>query len=187
MFSTRRAALTLAALVALAGCSDDPFKPDLAPEGEARFTYSGDLSGEFLAVGRMNRRNPNAGTWAVGDVEMVGTDRVLGVFGQQRETTLVSGIVLEWRGAQVGSVTCDETTVNCPFVVNVLLGFQNTTGQSEGAYEGDVGTITVTELTDDRAAGTFTLTLPEDVAAPPVDGPKLQVTGSFDVSLALTN
>lgn len=185
MVSTKRAALTLAALVALAGCSEDPFEPDLAPEGEARFTYSGDLSGEFVAVGRMNRRNPNAGTWAVGDVETVGTDRVLGVFAQQRETTLVSGIVLEWRGAKVGSVTCDETTVNCPFVVNVLLGFQNTTGQSEGAYEGNVGTITVTELTDDRAVGTFTLTLPEDVAAPPEDGPTLQVAGSFDVSLDL--
>ncbi|HEX6371786.1 MAG TPA: hypothetical protein VF006_22885 [Longimicrobium sp.] len=187
MFRIQRAALTLAAVVALAGCGDDPFAPDLAPEGVARFSYTGDLTGEFEAVGRMNRRNPNAGTWAIGQLEGTAENRILGVFAQEREGTLVSGIVLEWRGAHIGTVTCDETTVNCPFVVNVLIGFQNTTGVSEGAYEGEIGTITVTALSEDRAVGTFTLDLPEDVAARPDDGPTLQVSGSFDVSLELTS
>lgn len=187
MFAIKRAALALAAVLALAGCEEDPFKPDLAPEGAVRFSYSGDLTGQFEAVGRLNRRNPNAGTWAVGEMQGAQQNGILGVFAQQREGTLVSGLVLEWRAAQVGTITCDATTVNCPFVVNVLIDFQNTTGVSEGTYEGSVGSITVTELTDDRAVGTFTLTLPRDITAPTPETPALQVTGTFDVSLALTS
>lgn len=184
MFRIQRAVLSMAALVALAGCSENPFEPDLAPEGEARFSYSGDLTGEFAAVGQLNRRNPNAGTWAIGEMQGSGDSRILGVFAQQRTATEVNGLVLEWRGAQVGSVTCDETTENCPFVASVLLGFQNATGASAGSYQGQVGTITVTSLTEERAAGTFTLTLPSDESSAP-DPPTLQVSGSFDVSLEL--
>jgi hypothetical protein len=183
MFPIQRAALALAAGLALAGCSDDPFAPDLAPEGEARFAYTGDLTGEFVAAGRMNRRNPNAGTWAIGQVEGPATSRILGVFAQQRSGLVVSGIVLEWRGAQVGSVTCTAETVDCPFVVDVLIDYQTSTGVSAGSYEGDVGTITVTSLTEDRAVGTFSLTLPRDVTSD--DPPSIQATGSFDVSLEL--
>ena len=155
MFRIQRAALTLAAMVALAGCSENPFEPDLAPEGEARFSYSGDLTGEFEAVGQLNRRNPNAGTWAIGDIQGTMGSRILGVFAQQRSAMVINSVVLEWRGAQVGSVTCTATTVNCPFLVSVIIGLQNTTGAAEGAYEGSVGTLTVTTLTDDRAAGTI--------------------------------
>jgi hypothetical protein len=185
MSHIRRAALSLAAVVALAGCNENPFEPDLAPEGEASFSYTGDLTGEFSAVGRLNRRNPNAGTWAIGDIQGPAESRILGVFAQQRSATVLNGLVLEWRGAQVGSVTCDATTVNCPFIVSVLIGFQNATGNAEGSYEGQVGTITVTSLTEERAAGTFSLTLPSDESSA-ADPPTIQVTGSFDVSLELT-
>lgn len=184
MFRIQRAALTLAAMVALAGCNENPFEPDLAPEGEASFSYTGDLTGEFTAVGQLNRRNPNAGTWAIGDVDGEGESRILGVFAQQRAFAVLSGLVLEWRGAEVGSVTCDETTVSCPFVASVLIGFQTATGRSDGSYAGSVGTITVTSLTEDRAAGTFTLTLPSDESSAE-EPPTIQVTGSFDVSLEL--
>lgn len=184
MFRIQRAVVHLAAVVALAGCSENPFEPDLAPEGEARFSYSDDLAGEFAAVGRLNRRNPNAGTWAVGDIQGPAESRILGVFAQQRSGTVINTLVLEWRGAKVGSVTCDATTVSCPFLVSVIIGLQTTTGASEGSYEGQVGTITVTSLTEDRAAGTFTVTLPDNESSAP-EPPTLQVTGSFDVSLKL--
>lgn len=185
MFRIQRAVLPLAVMAVLAGCNENPFEPDLAPEGEARFSYTGDLTGEFAAVGSLNRRNPNAGTWAIGDIEGPAEARILGVFAQQRSATVLNGLLLEWRGAKVGSVTCDETTENCPFIASVLIGFQNSTGNAEGSYEGQVGTITVTSLTDDRAAGTFTLTLPSDQSSAP-DPPTIEVTGSFDVSLELT-
>lgn len=184
MFRIQRAALTLAAVVALAGCSDNPFEPDLAPEGEARFSYTGDMTGEFAAVGQLNRRNPNAGTWAIGDIQGTGDSRILGIFAQQRSAMVINSVVLEWRGAKVGSVTCDETTENCPFLVSIIIGLENATGVAEGAYEGSVGTVTVTTLTDDRAAGTFTVTLP-DAESSAAEPPTIEVTGSFDVSLEL--
>jgi hypothetical protein len=184
MFRIQRAALTLAAVVALAGCSENPFEPDLAPEGEARFSYSGDLTGEFVAVGRLNRNNENAGTWAIGEVQGPAESRILGVFAQQRSATVVNALALEWRGAKVGSVTCDKTTVNCPFLVDVIIGHEIRTGVTEGAYQGSVGTITVTALTEDRAAGTFTVTLP-DAESSAAEPPTIQVSGSFDVSLEL--
>jgi hypothetical protein len=184
MFRIQRAALTLAAVVALAGCSENPFEPDLAPEGEARFSYTGDMTGEFAAVGQLNRRNPNAGTWAIGDIQGPAESRVLGIFAQQRSATVINSLVVEWRGAQVGTVTCTATTVNCPFLVSVIIGLENRTGAAEGAYEGSVGTVTVTALTDDRAAGTFTVTLPDAESSAP-EPPTIQVSGSFDVSLEL--
>lgn len=184
MFRIQRAALALAAVVALAGCNENPFEPDLAPEGEASFSYSGDLTGEFAAVGQLNRRNPNAGTWAIGDIQGQGDSRILGVFAQQRSAAVINSLVLEWRGAKVGSITCDDTTVNCQFLVSVIIGLQNTTGVAEGAYEGSVGTLTVTTLTDDRAAGTFSVTL-ADAQSSAAEPPTIQVSGTFDVSLEL--
>lgn len=184
MFRIQRAVLTLAAVAALAGCSDDPFAPDLAPEGETRFSYSGDLTGQFEAVGRMNRRNPNAGTWALGELQGTANERILGVFAQQRAGTIVSGIALEWRGAHVGTVTCTAETASCPFLAEVQISYDVTTGRSEGLYRGNVGSVTVTELTDDRAVGTFTINIPERVTAVTPETPRLQATGSFDVALA---
>lgn len=183
MFRIQRAVLTLAAMVALAGC-EDPFEPDLAPEGETRFSYSGARTGQFEAVGRMNRRNPNAGTWALGELQGTANERILGVFAQQRSGTIISGIALEWRGAHVGTVTCTAETTGCPFLAEVQINYEVTTGRSEGLYRGNVGTVTVTELTEDRAVGTFSITIPERVTAPTPETPKIQASGSFDVALA---
>lgn len=188
MLTRIRAALAfaaVAAVTALGGCLEDPLAPDLAPEGEARFTYSGELAGEFVAVGRLNRRNPNLGTWAIGDVQGPAGTRVLGVFGQQRrDDGLVSAMLLEWLNPAVGTVTCDETTAQCPFAMDVILGAQGAGGTSEGRYGDATGTVTLTQLTGSRAVGSFSLTLlRQDGGEEP---PTLQVTGTFDVSLAFT-
>ena len=182
MFPTRRAALALAFAVALGACSDDPFAPDLAPEGEARFTYSGDRTGEFVGEGRLNRRNPNAGTWAVGERQTLGGTQILAVISQQRQPDLkVDYLLIEWAGAQLGSVTCELTATTCPFTAIFILKSDRLTNANEAAYARARGTVTVTELTDNRAAGTFNLTLLRENSGDPPSS--IQVSGNFDVPL----
>ena len=182
MIAKLRAALTLAVLAALAGC-EDPYAPSLTPRGEARFTYTGEVSGEFLADGRLNRRNPNAGTWAVGEVTTQDGQQVLGVFAQERrDDNLWNGFLLEWGGAQVGTVTCPVgSTEQCPIAAVLIMGMQPLSDDVEAEYGFARGTVTVTELNDDRAAGTFSLTLYRvGVTENP---PSVQLDGSFDVSV----
>lgn len=181
MIPNKRAVLTLAVLAALAGC-EDPYAPDLAPRGEARFTFTGEVSGEFVADGRMNRRNPNAGTWALGELQTAPAgQQVLGVFAQQRrEDNLWNAFILEWDGAQAGSVTCAVgSTDPCPIAAVLVMGTQPISEEVEGEYGRVRGSVTVTELNEDRAVGTFSLTLYRlGVAENP---PSVQLIGSFDV------
>ncbi|HEX2081235.1 MAG TPA: hypothetical protein VHG08_26260 [Longimicrobium sp.] len=181
MVPKRRAALTLAALAVLAGC-EDPYAPDLAPRGEARFTYTGEVSGEFVADGRMNRRNPNAGTWALGELVSDRGGQVLGVFAQQRrEDNLWNAFILEWGGVQVGSVTCAVgSTDPCPMGAQLVLGTQPLSEDVEAIYGFARGTVTVTEVNEDRAVGTFSLTLTR-VGAIEGEDATIQLNGSFDV------
>lgn len=187
MFKTRRAALALAFAVALGGCGeDDPFQPDLAPEGEVRFTYSGNRTGELVGSGRLNRRNPNSGAWAVGELQNVQGTRILGIFGQQqRADQKIDGVIMEWLGVQVGSVTCTAQMEDCPFTAIFSVGTDRFSGASETSYNRSYGTVTVTSLTEDRAVGTFNLTMrrrgPED------EPPTIQAIGSFDVPLNVSN
>jgi hypothetical protein len=182
MFPTSRAALALALALAAGGCGEDPFAPDLAPEGEAQFTYSGERTGEFVGTGRMNRRNPNAGTWAVGEQQTVGGTQLLAVVSQQRQPELkVDYLLIEWVGAQVGSVTCSASTASCPFDAVFIIRADRFSNASEAAYTRPTGTLTVTELGSDRAAGTFSLTLLREGSGEPPTS--IQVSGSFDVPL----
>ena len=182
MLPTSRAALALVLAAVLAGCAEDPFAPDLAPQGEARFTYTGDRTGEFAGSGRMNRRNPNAGAWAIGQLEEFEDQPILGIFGQQRRADLkIDGLLIEWEGAQVGTVTCADLTVVCPFTVIFVVGTQTFSDEVEAAYSNPQGSLTVTELTDDRARGTFSFTLRRQGAT--AEPPTIQATGSFDVPL----
>ena len=183
MFPTSRAVLALALALAAGGCNEDPFAPDLAPQGEARFTYSGERTGEFVGAGRLNRRNPNAGTWAVGEQQTVGGTQVLAVLSQQGQPDLkVDFLLIEWAGAQVGSATCDASnTASCPFDAVFIVKADRFSEVSEAVYTNPTGTLTVTGLSADRAVGTFSLTmLREDSGDPPTS---IQVSGSFDVPL----
>jgi hypothetical protein len=182
MYRTRRAALALALAATLAGCGEDPFAPDLAPQGEARFTYTGAINGSFEGSGRLNRRNPNAGAWAIGELQDFEDTQILGVFAQEkREDLAIDGLILEWEGAQVGSATCDATTVDCPFSAVFVVGSNRFTGEAEATYARARGTLTLTSLTDSRAVGTFSLTLLSQV--PGETPPTIQASGSFDVPL----
>lgn len=186
MFPTRRAALALALVAALGACSDDPFAPDLAPEGEARFTYSGERTGEFVGAGRLNRRNPNAGTWAVGEQQVVAGTQILAVISQQRQPELkVDYLLIEWAGAQVGSVTCEAAATSCAFTAIFIVKADRLTNVSEAAYARARGTVTVTELRPGRAVGTFNLTLLRENSGDPPSS--IQVSGNFDVPLNVMN
>ncbi|HEU0298638.1 MAG TPA: hypothetical protein VFR37_04270 [Longimicrobium sp.] len=181
MLAKKRAALVLAMVAALGGC-EEPYAPDLAPRGEARFTMAGDTSGEFLADGRMNRRNPNAGTWAIGELVDDQGGQVLGVFAQQRrEDNLWNAFILEWAGVQVGSVTCPVgSTAPCPIAAVLVLGTQPSSQDVEAEYGFARGTVTVTEVNEDRAVGTFSLTLSR-LGATEDPVPTVQLNGSFNV------
>jgi hypothetical protein len=183
MFPSSRAVLALALALVAGGCSDDPFAPDLAPEGEARFTYNGERTGEFLASGRLNRRNPNAGSWAVGEQQVLGGTPILAVISQQGQPDLkVDYLLLEWAGAQVGSVTCDaDNTASCPFDAVFIVKADRFSSVSEAIYTSPTGTLTVTALTPDRAVGTFSLTILREGAIDPLNS--IHVSGSFDVPL----
>jgi hypothetical protein len=186
MFPIRRAVLALAVAATLGACEDDPFAPDLAPQGEARFTYSGHQSGEFVGSGRLNRRNPNAGAWAVGEVQEVQGQAILGVFSQQRRADdKIDGLIIEWVGAQVGSVTCEPDAEECAFAAIFSVGTDRFTGGTEATYTRTSGTVTVTELTGDRARGTFNITLQR--RSPEDEPPSIQANGSFDVPLNVTD
>ncbi|HEV3050441.1 MAG TPA: hypothetical protein VGX50_09045, partial [Longimicrobium sp.] len=151
MFPTSRATLALAFALTAGGCGEDPFAPDLAPEGEARFTYSGERTGEFVGAGRLNRRNPNAGTWAVGEHQTVGGTQVLAVISQQGQPELkVDYLLIEWAGAQAGSVTCNASTVSCPFDGVFIVKADRFSNVSEATYTNPTGTLTVTELGSNR-------------------------------------
>jgi hypothetical protein len=183
MYRNSRAVLSLALALAAGGCSDDPFAPDLAPEGEARFTYSGERTGEFLGSGRLNRRNPNAGSWAVGEQQTVGGTQVLAVISQQGQPELkVDYLLIEWAGAQVGSVTCDaDNTASCPFDAVFIVRADRFSSESEAIYTNPTGTLTVTGLSPDRAVGTFSLSILREGTVDPLTS--IQVSGSFDVPL----
>jgi hypothetical protein len=182
MLPKRRAALALAVLAALAGCEENPYAPDLAPRGEARFTYTGEVSGDFVADGRMNRRNPNAGTWAIGELQNDQGGQVLGVFAQQRrEDNLWNAFLLEWGGVQVGTVTCPVgSTDPCPIAAVFVMGTQPISSQVEAEYGFARGTVTVSQVDEDRAVGTFSLTL-RRLGAIEGANATVQLNGSFDV------
>lgn len=182
MFPTSRAVLALALALTAGGCGEDPFAPDLGPQGEARFTYSGERTGEFVGAGRVNRRNPDAGSWAVGERQTLGGTEFFAVISQQGLPELkVDYLLIEWAGAQVGSVTCDASTASCPFDVVYIVKADRFSNVSEAAYTNPTGTLTVTELGSDRAAGTFSVTLlREGSGVPPTS---IQVSGSFDVPI----
>jgi hypothetical protein len=59
----------------------------------------------------------------VGELHDFEDTQILGIFAQERrEDLLIDGLILEWEGAQVGSVSCDQTTAACPFTAIFVLG-----------------------------------------------------------------
>jgi hypothetical protein len=181
----RLALAALATVAALGGCSDDPTGPDLTPEGDVHFGYMGDLSGQFEAVGRLDRRNPGVGTWAVGDVQDTKDGPELIVDArQERQDGRVNGLLLGGRLPQVGTVTC-EVSWECPFSVTVILGQTAAVIEEEGIYRLEKGSLTISGVTDERAAGDFSLTLVRN-GNDPVRR-YIQIVGAFDVPLTRRN
>lgn len=185
MLSSIRITLAaVAALMALGACSE-PSGPNLTPEGEVHFGYSGDLPGQFEAFGRLDRRNPGVGSWAVGDVQGTGAGAVLIVDArQERQDGRVNGLLLGVRRPEVGTVTC-EVSVQCPLSLTVILGQTSAVIEQEGIYLLEKGSVTISRLTDERAAGHFSLTLRRSGNDPV---PRyLQIVGAFDVPLTKRN
>ncbi|HEU4885485.1 MAG TPA: hypothetical protein VFT45_24780, partial [Longimicrobium sp.] len=137
--------------------------------------------GQFDAFGRLDRRNPRVGSWAVGDVQGTKDGPVLIVDArEERQDGRVNGLLLGVRRPQVGTVTC-ELPSECSFVMNVILGQTSAVIEQEGVYFLEKGSLTISRLTDERAAGDFSLTLLRTGSDPA--RPSIQIVGAFDVPL----
>ena len=164
MKSTAGRLLVLLTLASV-GCSDDGSGPAGVqhPSGAITFDYLGPRDGSFSAVGAIrldDNGDPMSGEWAAGAVSTDDPDSFGAVgfdlaTGDRGDIFLIGFEGLEGPGTFDFDGTCTETS-QCPF----LLFAMDTTldgVETDVAWlcSLDIGTATVTELSADRLAGTF--------------------------------
>jgi hypothetical protein len=175
----RRTAAAVAAVLALGACDGSPTSVDAT--GELRFTFTGDSTGSFEAVGAITQGNTLSGTYAAASVERVTDRRFLSVIGQRRgpSTGTVDVLLLNMDDPAAGTVTCAAEAESCSFGVAFAAGTSPDDGDSDGFFLSREGSVTITRLDDRRVTGTFSSTVEEVVSEgePRV----IRVTGSFDV------
>jgi hypothetical protein len=164
----------------LVGCGESSTETTTA--GELRFSFSGDTTGSFEAVGFIPPYATLNGTFATGAVEPLGSVRILSVLGQRERirATVVDLLHLSLSDATTGSVTCvpDEP---CAFGMAFVVGGSLVSEHADGLFAGTGGTVVVSALDGRRARGTFDVTMREHA---PRGAPRsLRVAGSFDVPL----
>jgi hypothetical protein len=189
IFRTRSPlAIAAAAVLALSACEADSTGSDLAPEGSAVFTYTGDAQGSFNAAGRFNRDRPGSGTFAVGTrgelAEGAGEALVvLAHVPRPNSVGVADEFLLSIEAPAVGSRTCaGEDLENCTFGSFLFLGAR-ANGDTEEIYASVSGAVTITSLNEDRATGTFSFEM-ETVTFEGEEADSVQITsGSFNVPL----
>lgn len=173
----------LGAALVLAAC-ESTTEP-VQDSGDVRFTFSGDTTGSFEAVGAITRVNSQTGTYAAGAVQTVPQGRFLSVVGQRAtaKAGFVDAAILNVDTPAAGTFTCTEQTADCPFgmVYVTQMTAADEEGDGETVFLSSGGSLTITEITSRRVRGTFTARLEELVFDE--GGRVLQVSGSFDVPL----
>jgi hypothetical protein len=164
MRTPRRTLLALAslALLPLAACKDSS-GPGGNLVGEVHFTYSGAVSGQFDAEGKVTAANAENGTFAFAELAKSpeGGDALVlysqaGRSGSDKYDALL--VVLE--GPAKGTVTCTESDADCAFLSAFVLGQDDTsTADAEALFFGTSGQLTITHMDDDRVRGTFTFSM----------------------------
>lgn len=168
------------------GCSDSSGPGML---GSVSFTYTGAGGGTFTASGNAPTvlPSPTATSWARGFVAGGAYTEVGG--SRPRAGGLVDIVSLRMDLTAAGSVTIGQ---DCPISgsteCNALLLGLNLNRASDDPGDLDflcvltAGTITITEMSDSRAKGTFSGT--GECAAPGTPGTAFGVTnGTFDVAM----
>jgi hypothetical protein len=187
MRTPRRTLLALAslALLPLAACKDSN-GPDRNLVGEVHFTYSGAVSGEFEAEGKVTAANAESGTFAFAELaeDPQGGDALVlysqvGRSGNNKYDALL--IVLD--NPAKGTVTCTESNTDCAFLSAFVLGQDDTTTEdAEALFFGTSGQFTITYMDEDRVRGTFTLSMTGFAGIE--ENVKVEVkSGTFDLPL----
>lgn len=175
----RTAAAAVVAVLGLGACDGGPTAVN--GTGEVRFTFTGDSTGSFEAVGEITQRNTLSGTYAAASVQRVSEERFLSVVGQRRGTSTgtVDLLLLNLADPAVGTVTCAAEAEDCSFEVAFAAGATPTGQEADGLFLSREGSVTVTRLDERRVVGTFSATVEELVSD---EEPRvIRVTGSFDV------
>lgn len=169
---------TAALALALAACKNESIGSDENERGDLSFTYTGAVSGQFTASGEFDRNNTSqtefgAAVVEEGEVILLGADQV-----QANRTD----VFIMSAPAREGTTTCTATTPfeNCTILGFFAVGFTGPSDpEPDAQYIGYEGSIQVTELTDDRVRGTFSLSLEDENGENPVEAR----SGSFDVPI----
>lgn len=187
MPTLKRTFLSLAALalLPLAACKDSS-GPDRRLSGEARFTYTGDVSGRFEAEGRVTPSNFDDGTFAFAQrgTDEEGNDFLL-IYAQEGRdnSSRYDGLLMAVDEPAEGSVSCTEDDLECRIFSSFVLGATEVGGgDSEAMFFSTGGTVTITDLTDNRVKGTFQMPMAGFIG----DGAEGEVqvsAGSFDLPL----
>jgi hypothetical protein len=186
MRAPQRTLLALAslALLPLAACKDSN-GPDRRLVGEAHFTYSGGVSGDFDAEGRVTLGNFESGTFAFAQrgTNEEGTESLV-IYAQEGRSNgnKYDGLLMALQDPAEGTVTCVESNPNCPFFASFVLGQDDTsTADAEALFFSTAGQLTITDMDEDRVRGTFTLSMTGYVGD--ADGDVEVRSGTFDLPL----
>jgi hypothetical protein len=187
MRTPKRTLLALAslALLPLAACKDSN-GPDRSLVGEVHFTYSGAVSGEFDAEGKVTAANAESGTFAFAELveDPEGGDALV-LYSQEGRSgnNKYDGLLIVLDRPSKGTVTCTASNTDCPFLSAFVLGQDDTsTADAEALFFGTSGQFTITHMDDDRVRGTFRLSMLGFVGD--ADDEEVEVQGgTFDLPL----
>lgn len=187
MPTPKRTLLALAslALLPLAACKDSN-GPDRALVGQVHFTYSGAVSGEFEAEGKVTAANAESGTFAFAQrVQDPQTGDGVVLYSQEGRSSSnkYDGLLIVLDNPATGTVTCTESDPACPFLAAFVLGQDDTsTADAEALFFSEGGQVTITEIGEDRVRGTFRLSMLGFVGNADNEEVELQ-SGTFDLPL----
>lgn len=166
---------TAALALALAACKDSTGSGE-NPSGALSFTYTGAVTGEFVATGSFD---PDANDLPDYSAAFVLQGQLV-VLASDKLANGRSNLFVLYGPPAVSSTTCTAATPesSCQIRGEFLTGVSSDPNQGHtGLYAGHVGNLQVTEIADNRVRGTFTITL-EGVEA--AEGTIEVRTGSFD-------
>ncbi len=151
--------------------------------GDVRFTFTGDSTGSFQAVGAITRENTRNGTYGAGALQSLGADRVLSVVGQRQGSRVgtVDVFLINLDRPAEGTVVCTAEAEECTFGFLYATAVSGDGENADAFFLSTEGTAAISSLTARRVRGSFTATVEDRVVG---SEPRIiRVTGTFDVPL----
>jgi hypothetical protein len=187
MRTPRRTLLALASLALLPlGACKDSNGPDRDMVGEVHFTYTGAVSGDFDAEGKVTSANAASGTFAFAQLADDGQgNEVLVIYSQEGRSNSdkYDGLLIALDNPAKGTITCTETNPDCAFISAFVLGQDDSsTDDAEALFFGTSGQVTITQIGEDRVRGTFRLSMTGFVGNENNEEVEVQ-SGTFDLPL----